>query len=107
MKKLLIAALALAALSTSASSQSVTNKDIVNAVVAPTRAEAITPNDGANLPHNTTGGIWCSTTGTLKVDMVNGGTVTLTGVPAGTMVRIAAKRVYSTGTTVTGLVAFF
>ena len=69
-------------------------------------AEAITPSDGANLPHVTTR-IWIGGAGTLKVDMERSGTVTLSGVPAGTILDIAAKKVYATGTSATLLIAFF
>jgi len=82
------------------------NKDTADSVRAPQRAAAISPSDSVDLP-NVTKGIWAATTGTLKVDMVSGGTVTLTGIPAGKFLPIAAKRVYATGTTVTGLIGFF
>ena len=41
--------------------------------------------------------------GNLKVDMMNGETVTITGVTAGTTLPIRVGRIWSTGTTATNL----
>ncbi len=45
--------------------------------------------------------------GNLKVDMLDSGTVTFTGLPIGTVLRVKVKRIYHTGTTSTGIVALF
>jgi hypothetical protein len=70
-------------------------------------AAAVTPADGTDLPNAATRGLWVGGVGNVKVDMVGGGTVTLLAVPAGTWLRIAAKRVYSTGTTATSIIALY
>jgi hypothetical protein len=76
---------------------------------------AVTPNDGANLvppngdPAKATRALLVGSTGTVKVDMADGTTVTFT-VPAtacGFIQGIAIKKVYATGTTATGIVAFY
>jgi len=41
----------------------------------------------------------------LKVDMADSGTVTFSGLPAGIFLPIIVKRVYSTGTTATNIIA--
>lgn len=43
--------------------------------------------------------------GTLKVDFIDGTTVTFTGLTAGTLYPFCVKKVYFTGTTATGCVA--
>lgn len=51
--------------------------------------------------------VWVGGAGDLKVDFVGGGTVTITGVPAGTLLPIQIIRAYSTGSTATAVVALF
>jgi hypothetical protein len=72
-------------------------------------AEAITPSDGANLPHVTKAiYVGTATAGqTIKVDLQQSGTITLNNVVQGTFLGIAAKKVYATGTTATNLISFF
>ncbi len=67
------------------------------------RAEAITPNDSTDLT-NSTRAIWIGGAGNVKVDTVEGDTVTLVGALVGTILPIRARRVYATGTTATNLV---
>lgn len=78
-------------------------------------ALAVTPADGANLaPPNgdankATRALLIGGAGNLKVDMADGTTVTM-AIPAtatGVLLPIAVKRVYATGTTATGIVAFY
>lgn len=78
-------------------------------------ALAVTPNDGANLvPPNgdankATRALLIGGAGNIKIDMADGTTVTLT-IPAtatGVIQPIAVKKVYATGTTATGIVAFY
>lgn len=66
--------------------------------------DAITPNDGADLA-KVTRGIGVQNAGNLKVTRPDGTAVTI-AVPAGVL-PIRAARVWSTGTTATGLVAFY
>lgn len=68
------------------------------------QAEAISPNDDTQLvpvPR----GVYVGGAGNLKVDLVDGGTVTYTNVPAGTTLMISPIKVYATGTTATNLVS--
>jgi len=67
------------------------------------RAFAVTPSDSVPLMEMTRG-IYVGAAGDLKVDMVNGGTVTFVGLAAGIVHPICAVLVYSTGTTATGVV---
>jgi len=62
----------------------------------------IVPDDGADLSHNIRA-INLATDGSVRIDAVGGGTVTLF-LAAGIWHPCRAKRVYATGTTVTGLV---
>lgn len=69
-------------------------------------AVAITANDSAALAR-TTRGIYVATTGTLKVDMADGSTVTFTGLAAGMIHPIAVSKVYLTGTSATGIIGVY
>lgn len=62
----------------------------------------ITPHD-TNLLAKNTKAIYCGAGGDLKVDTVNGDTVTFKAVPIGTVLHIAVKKVYATGTAGTPL----
>jgi hypothetical protein len=67
-------------------------------------AAVITPNDGTDLPSRTFG-IYVGGAGNVKVDMGDGTTVTFSGVVAGTVLPIQAKRVYATGTSASLMLA--
>lgn len=56
-----------------------------------------------------TRGLWVGGAGNVKVDLMGGGTVTFTGVLAGTLLQIRASKIYSTtnGTTASNLVALW
>jgi hypothetical protein len=75
-------------------------------IVSGQSAAAITPNDTTDLAR-VTRGIYVATTGALKVDMADSSTVTFTGLAAGVIHPIAAKRVYATGTGATGIVGVY
>ena len=66
------------------------------------RAEAITPNNGADLTY-TTRGIYVGGAGNI-VATVGGVDVTFNNVQAGTVLPIRTTRIKATGTTATGLV---
>lgn len=66
-------------------------------------AAAITPHNTNNLA-NATRGIYVGGAGNLKVDMIGGEAVTFTALAVGVIHPIAAIKVYSTGTTCTGIV---
>lgn len=68
---------------------------------------AVTPNDSTDLTNHSRA-LWVGGAGDVKVDMVGTGTgVVLSAVPAGTLLPIRAKRVYSTGTNATLIVAIW
>ena len=76
---------------------------------------AVTPSDAANLAppsgdaNKATRALLIGGAGTVKVDMADGTTVTLTfpATACGVIQPIAVKKVYATGTTSTGIVAFY
>lgn len=45
--------------------------------------------------------------GAVKVDTQDGSTLTLPGLVVGTIYPIAARRIYTTGTTATGIIALY
>lgn len=52
--------------------------------------------------------IWVGGAGNVKVDFVSQGTaITLTGVPAGTLLPIQVSKVYNSGTTATTMTALY
>ena len=67
-------------------------------------ASAVTPNDSTDLT-TVAQGIYIGGAGDLKVDMADSGTVTFSSVPAGVFLPIIVKRIYSTGTTATNIIA--
>lgn len=78
-------------------------------VVAPFRSgEAVTPHDTNELT-NCSRALWIGTAGTgaLKVTTVDGTVLTFASVTAGTLLQIAVKLVWSTGTGVSNIVALY
>lgn len=72
------------------------------------RVRAVTPNDGTNLPLGTATALWIGGAGDVAlIAAADASAVTITGVPAGTVLAISAKRVLSTGTTATNIVALY
>lgn len=70
-------------------------------------AAAITPSDSGDLP-TTTRGIYVGVAGNIVVDLYDGTTsITFVGLAAGTILPVRAKRVRSTNTTATSLVALY
>ena len=65
---------------------------------------AITTSDTVDLP-SVTQAVWVGGAGNVVAVMQNGQTGTFTGVTAGTVLPIAAKRINATSTTATNLVA--
>ena len=71
-------------------------------------AAAVTPNDVTDLPDGpTTVGLWVGGAGDLHVTMHSGSEVTFAAVPAGTLLRVAVRRVWAIGTTATNIVALY
>jgi len=67
-------------------------------------ASAVTPNDSTDLSQPSRA-LFVGGAGNLTVDMTNGDNVVFTGVLAGSVLPFRVKRVYSTGTTATNIVA--
>ncbi len=76
------------------------------------RAAAVTPSNTTDIP-SVTGGtnngcvLYIGGYGDLTVDTVGGDTVTFVGVNGGTFFPVQVTRVYSTGTSATGIVALW
>jgi hypothetical protein len=70
------------------------------------RAVAITPSDSVNLAQSSKV-IIVGVTGAVKVDMVGVGTGVVLQLVAGYPYPIQVKKVYSTGTTATGIVELY
>lgn len=69
------------------------------------RAAAVAPSDGADLAF-VTRSLYVGVAGNVTLDMAeSGSTITFTGVPAGTFMPLRVKRVRSTGTTASSIVA--
>ncbi len=69
---------------------------------------AVTPSDTVDLPNSGILYIGGAGSGNLKVDLIDGGTVSFTDIPAGTWIdRVRVKRVYATGTDVTSILVFW
>lgn len=68
-----------------------------------TDAISITPSDSTDLS-KAVRGIYVGATGNVKVDMIDGSTVTFTALAAGVIHPLAVSRVYATGTTASNIV---
>lgn len=64
---------------------------------------AVNPSDSVDLP-SVTRAIWVGGSGTVVADLAGGTTLTFTGVAAGTVLPVQARRVRATGTTATALI---
>jgi hypothetical protein len=69
-------------------------------------AAAVTPNDSTDLSRTPTRALYIGGAGNLVVDMAEGPTVTFTAVPVG-IFPISVKRVRSTSTTATNIIALY
>ncbi len=69
-------------------------------------AAVVVPSDTVNLP-NGAKALWVGGAGTVKVITGGDETVTFTGVLAGTLLPIRCKRVFSTGTSASNIVAMW
>lgn len=68
-------------------------------------AAAVTPSDSARIAE--TRGLYLGAAGDVKVEMADGTIVMLTALAAGVLHPLRVRRVYSTGTTATGIVAIY
>lgn len=66
----------------------------------------VTPADGADLARFADA-LWVGGAGNINVDFVSGTTILLSGVAAGTLLRMRVKRVRATSTTATLIKALF
>lgn len=67
-----------------------------------TKGAAVTPSDTDNLSQPGIG-LYVGVSGDVKVDTTDGFTITMVGLVAGVWHPIAAKKVYSAGTTATSI----
>ena len=72
-----------------------------------TNAVAITPDDANDLATTPTEGLYIGVTGDVKVDMIDGSTVTFTALKGGIVYPYSVSRVYATDTTATDIVALY
>lgn len=54
-----------------------------------------------------TRGIYTGSGGNIKVDMAGGGTMTFVSVPAGSLLPLRVRRLYSTGTAATDVIGLY
>lgn len=66
----------------------------------------VTPNDGTDLA-TVTRGIYVGVSGNVKITNVSGDTVTYTNLAAGVHHPMCAARIWSTGTTATGIIGVY
>jgi hypothetical protein len=71
----------------------------------PGDAAAVTPSDTVDL--TTPAVVYVGVSGSVQVTTAQGTTVTFAGVPAGFVIPLQVRRVWSTGTTASSLVAIF
>ena len=69
-------------------------------------AAAVTPNDSVDLT-NIARALYIGTGGDVKITTAGGDTVTLNDVQGGSILPIRTKRVFSTGTTASNMVAIY
>lgn len=70
-------------------------------------AASVTPNDSTDLTRIPTRGIYVGAGGDINLDMADGTTILFSSVPGGTVLPVQARRVRSTSTTATSLVALY
>lgn len=68
---------------------------------------SITPSDSVNLPNGVCGCVYVGGSGNVVVVDETDTATTLTAVPTGAYIPVAAKRINATSTTATNLVAFY
>lgn len=68
-------------------------------------AEAVTPSDSTNFTGGAARALYVGTTGNVAVVLKDGTAVTFSSVPAGAILPVECKRVNSTNTTASNIVA--
>lgn len=71
-----------------------------------TKAADVTLHDSNTLTPSCAA-LWVGTGGTVKVTLADGGTVSFTNVPSGSVLPVAASVVWSTGTTASAIIALY
>jgi hypothetical protein len=69
--------------------------------------EAVTPHNATNFTLGVCEGIYVGSTGNVSVVFADDTAITFTGVPAGVILPVRAKRVNSTNTTASAMVALY
>ena len=72
-----------------------------------TNAISVTPDDANDLATTPTEGLYIGVTGNVKVDMIDGSTITFTALKGGIVYPYQVSRVYATDTTATDIVALY
>lgn len=70
-------------------------------------AVAVTPHDSTNLVPAPCRALWVGAAGNVNALMADGTTATFVGVPTGTLLPFAVRRVNATSTTATSIVALY
>lgn len=70
-------------------------------------AVAVTPSDSTDLSSVPTRALWIGGAGNVNVDMADGTTILFSSAGAGSLIPIQVKRVRSTSTTATNIVALY
>lgn len=84
------------------------NTSIIPTSTAPAQgAVAVVPSDTVSLVPAPCRALWVGGAGDISVLMADGASATLVGVPAGALLPIAVRRVNSTATTATSIVALY
>lgn len=71
------------------------------------QASSVVPSDSADLSSGMTRGLYIGGSGDVKVDMADGSTVTFVGLAAGVIHPLRVKRIYTSGTTATNIIAVY
>ncbi len=69
-------------------------------------AALVSPDDGANIAAESRG-LWVGGAGNMKVTMLDGTTLLISGIQAGTLLPIRVSRVWASTTTATLIVALY
>ena len=71
----------------------------------PENVASVTPNDSTDISYDAC--LYIGTGGDVKLTAADGTTVTFSNVPSGTFMPVAARRIWSTGTTASDIVALW
>ena len=70
-------------------------------------AVEVTPSDDTDLSNRDCRALYVGTTGNVKVKLVTGENITFVNVPSGMILPVMVKRVFSTGTVASDIVALY